>query len=393
MIIESVLIGFGLVLWYMGWTWEKNLRRPPLKKPPLVSILIPAYKSEDHIEATVKSAKALDYPKKEILVVNDSDDRTPEICKSLGVKCIQNSSRRGKGHALNELAKKAKGEILFFLDSDTSVAPDVLKKLVPWFSKPKVAAVSPRWVVKNSKHNLVTRMLTIENKFNHNFFKTHMFFGSMIAFRGCGIAMRADIFRKMGGWPDTLIEDADMSAHLVGKGYIIQYEPSAVIMTNEPESYSALGRQRFRWGKGSLFSFLNHRSTYKASAQFIIYFIPYILMALAIVAFFAIQAAAALIPFMPYLAYLSSMRDILLTLTLLFIPLITSMMASVIAASIGHVAIMSRPEKKGEKRELILLPLYILYFLPFLIYSYMRGVVSGIKDYRKKRGQLNLRDW
>ena len=43
------------------------------------SIIIPTYNEERDIAATLEALLGLDYPDREILVVDDSSDRTPEI--------------------------------------------------------------------------------------------------------------------------------------------------------------------------------------------------------------------------------------------------------------------------------------------------------------------------
>ncbi len=84
------LISLAAAFWLLGWRWESTLSRPRARGRPLVSIIIPAYRSEKTIRETVESAKALSYPRKEIVVVNDSRDSTPRICRQLGVRVIQN---------------------------------------------------------------------------------------------------------------------------------------------------------------------------------------------------------------------------------------------------------------------------------------------------------------
>jgi glycosyltransferase involved in cell wall biosynthesis len=43
------------------------------------SIIIPTYNEERDIAATLEALLGLDYPDREIIVVDDSSDRTPEI--------------------------------------------------------------------------------------------------------------------------------------------------------------------------------------------------------------------------------------------------------------------------------------------------------------------------
>ena len=388
------LVVLAIIFWFMGWSWERNLRRPALASIdslPLVSILIPAYKSEATIRECIESAKAIDYPKKEIFVVNDFPDNTPNICREMGVTCIQGRRRQGKALALNKAAKKTKGEILFFLDSDTTASPDCLKKLIPWFSQKDIAAVAPKYVVKN-RDNFLTRLISLENQFINSFFKIHMFFGSLVSFRGCGVAIRRDVFEKMGGWPKTLIEDTDLSARILADGYRIQFEPSAIVKTKEPENLAKLNRQRFRWGKGSLFSFIRHRKTYRNNSQFILYFLPYILLCIALLGFALWQTSLYAIPFASLLIlYSFSIKEAVILGALVLSPLLSNVLSAA-AGSVAHIALLTHSEKKDISDILLIIP-YICFFVPAIMFFYIKGIISGIRDRKHNRSEIDFNCW
>jgi peptidoglycan-N-acetylglucosamine deacetylase len=388
------LIALGIVFWMFGWKWERNFSRPgDPKSLPLVSILIPAYNSEKTIKKTLESAQNLDYPKKEIIVVNDSLDSTPDICKQFGAKCIQNKTRLGKAKALNKASRSAKGSILFFLDSDTTADEDSLKKLIPWFTKKKVAAVSPRYTVAN-KSTIWTRLAYLENSFISSLFKTHMFFGSLIAFRGCGVAIRKSVFSKVGGWPNTLIEDNDLAGILFERGYTIQYDHESVVRTREPETLASLKKQRMRWGKGFTYTFLRHRKTYFGNPQFSLYALPYLLLSFALIGTVFWQTSLFFIPLLSiYILYTLSVTQFIQILPLFFIPIFANVFSSLLPGSLGHVALMTIPEKKHDYKDLLLVIPYTFVYVPVVIFYYARGIISGIRDKKNKRDELDLSYW
>lgn len=389
--IIIAMVALAAWFWYMGWRWESSVKRPKLRETPLVSILIPAYNSDKTIENTIKSIKNIDYPKKEIIVVNDSDDDTPNICKRLGVKCIQSKKRNGKAYSLNQAVKKTKGKILFFVDSDTTVKEDALKKMVPWFSNSNIGAVAPKFGVQN-KTNLLTRMISLEHQIESSLFKVHMFFGSMIAFRGCGITIRRTTFEKLGGWPYTLIEDTDLGARMVSSGIKIHYEPEAYVSTIEPETVRELKSQRKRWGKGTIYSFINHRKFYKKNSQFILYFIPYILLAIGVIGFLTWQTLLYFIPLISlYLFYTAGLQEIALLLILLTLPIFSNTFTAVTAAATSHIAIMTYGEKR--KTEWIYIIPYIFIYLPITLTFYIYGIISGIRDKRAGKKEIDFKDW
>lgn len=396
MYIIAILVILAFIFWLLGFKWEKSLKRPKLntKQLPLVSILIPSYRSVETIEETLKSVKNLNYPRKEVIVINDSKDDVYSICKKYGVKFIQSSKRLGKATALNKAVKIAKGSVLFFLDADTSVSRDCLLKLVPWFSNSEIGAVAPRFLVKN-KEKLLTKLISLENSFISSFFKAHMFFGSMLSFRGCAVAIKRNVFEKLNGWSKTLTEDIDFSAKLIKAGFKIQYEPNAIVETIEPETITELKKQRTRWGKGAMFSFFRHRDKYTFSPQFFLEIYIYILLAIAIIGILVFQLVIYLILlFSLYTIYAFSATQLLTFIALILVPLITSYFVSVSVGSILHAAILIYPESRvNNVKNIILIIPYIFFYLPVIMYAYFKGILSGIKAKKNNKSEINFKYW
>ena len=75
-----IYFGYPVIVWVLA----RLVGREPLQRDitPTVSLLIPAYNEETHIEAKLRNSLALDYPKEklEIIVASDgSTDRTNAI--------------------------------------------------------------------------------------------------------------------------------------------------------------------------------------------------------------------------------------------------------------------------------------------------------------------------
>ncbi len=93
---------------------------------PLVSILIPAYNSQQWLSQTIESALAQTWPRKEVIVVDDgSKDRTLEIAKSFarhGVKAIAQENQ-GAAAARNTAFAASQGDYIQWLDADDLLDP------------------------------------------------------------------------------------------------------------------------------------------------------------------------------------------------------------------------------------------------------------------------------
>ncbi len=98
----------------------------------MISIIVPAYNEEQRIEKTLLdysdyfSKNQKDY---EIIVVCDGIDRTAKIVKSImndrkNIRMAEFRKKLGKGGAIIEGFKAAKGDIIGFTDADESVSPE-----------------------------------------------------------------------------------------------------------------------------------------------------------------------------------------------------------------------------------------------------------------------------
>jgi glycosyltransferase involved in cell wall biosynthesis len=127
----------------------------PNKKPvefPKVSLLIPARNEEAVIGRLLFGLQQLDYPDFEVIVCNDhSSDNTEEILNwfagdeerihwFLGERLPE--YWLGKNFACHQLAQKAKGKYLIFLDSDVELSADAVTKAVSFFQEKKLSLLS-----------------------------------------------------------------------------------------------------------------------------------------------------------------------------------------------------------------------------------------------------------
>jgi chlorobactene glucosyltransferase len=115
-------------------------RHAPPRDWPMVSVLLPARNEEASIAACVRSLADQHYAPFEVLVLDDrSDDATPAVLAALAarhpvVRVLTNDAPAGglsgKNGACDELARHARGDLLFFTDADTVHAPETLRGLV-----------------------------------------------------------------------------------------------------------------------------------------------------------------------------------------------------------------------------------------------------------------------
>ncbi len=95
----------------------------------LISVIIPVYNEEASIPACLASLQGSTLQPVEIIIVDDgSTDRTIETIKQFKVTLLT-QKHQGPGAARNFGAKRARGDILVFVDADMTFAPDFIEKL------------------------------------------------------------------------------------------------------------------------------------------------------------------------------------------------------------------------------------------------------------------------
>jgi len=100
--------------------------------PPKFSVIIPAHNEEDYIRKTLHSIKNQTFQDYEIIVVtNGCTDKTEEIVKKRVSDKIKHVSlnKANVSRARNYGASKADGDILVFLDADTTLEEEALQKI------------------------------------------------------------------------------------------------------------------------------------------------------------------------------------------------------------------------------------------------------------------------
>ena len=98
------------------------------------SVIIPVYNVEAYLERCIDSILLQDYQDLEIIIINDgSTDRSPNICEDYAEKDsrikVIHQLNKGLPGARNSGLKIAKGEYIFFLDSDDYIEQNFFKIL------------------------------------------------------------------------------------------------------------------------------------------------------------------------------------------------------------------------------------------------------------------------
>jgi cellulose synthase/poly-beta-1,6-N-acetylglucosamine synthase-like glycosyltransferase len=235
---------------------RNTLRNPKApKKLPKVTIMVPACNEEKTLAKTVESLLGLKYPKAklEIIIVDDgSRDATLEIARQFEKKgvIVLTKPNGGKGTALNLALKHATGEFVGCLDADSVVEPDALLKMVGYFRKSNVMAVTPS--LKCTKPATVWQKIqVIEFLLGVYLRKVFAYLGSIHVTPGPFTIFRKEFFDRHGGYDTTTCtEDIEISLRIQSLGYEIENAADANVYAVAMPTFTTTKKQRVRWYKG-----------------------------------------------------------------------------------------------------------------------------------------------
>jgi glycosyltransferase involved in cell wall biosynthesis len=265
------LVGYSLHRGWLLMTYRRLCRRtasPDEWQGPLppVTVQLPIYNERYVVERLIDSVCALDYPweRLQIQVIDDSDDETAELARrrarwqrrrGVPIEYLRRNERAGyKAGALAYGLDRARGDFILILDADFVPAPDLLSRLLPPLSDPRVGMVQARWGHLNESASWLTRAQALI--LDAHFYIEHgarAAAGLFFNFNGTGGLWRSECLRDAGGWQsDTLTEDLDLSYRAQLKGWRFAFLRDVQVSGELPSGIRAFKSQQARWAQGSM---------------------------------------------------------------------------------------------------------------------------------------------
>jgi 1,2-diacylglycerol 3-beta-glucosyltransferase len=285
-----VIFGFAVLLWGQAWRvmTAKPLTKPVLPPHPLVppdalpenisqipeylprvSLLVAAKNEEAVIGRLVKALCQQDYPSDRLevwIIDDDSSDHTPQVLAKLKQEFPQlHAIRRaagatgGKSGALNQILAKTKGEIIAVFDADATVAPDLVRQVVPLFTTANMGAVQIRKDIVNWADNFWTLGQKNEMALDSYFQQQRIALGGIGELRGNGQFVRRAALQRCGGWNEqTITDDLDLTIRLHLDQWDIGFLITPAVGEEGVTTMKALWHQRNRWAEGGYQRYLDY---------------------------------------------------------------------------------------------------------------------------------------
>lgn len=204
---------------------REKLRRQV--SPADISIVVPVGGAAPAWGRAARSLARLDPPPAEIIVVIDGpDDSLVRQAARTGGTVLVLEERGGPARARNRGAREARGEILFFLDSDVEAPPGLLSRLADLVNEhPATTAFIGSYDDRPGDPAFLSQY---RNLLHHHVHQTGREAASTF-WSGCG-ALPRRVFRDLGGfdedYPVPSIEDIELGARLRRAGHGIRLEKS-----------------------------------------------------------------------------------------------------------------------------------------------------------------------
>lgn len=165
----------------------------------VVSIIVPVLNEEKNIENALFQFSKLKGDKEIIIVDGESEDKTKEIAARF-VKVI--SSKRGRASQMNEGAKHAHGNILWFVHSDSIVKENSIEEIQLAIDE---GYIGGGFSLKFYDYStLFMKYISTTSNLRSKYFG--LYFGDQ------GIFVKKEIFESLGGFPEQeIMEDWEFS--------------------------------------------------------------------------------------------------------------------------------------------------------------------------------------
>ncbi len=239
-----------------------------MRHRPLVTIALPCLDEERHIEGCLRSVLAQDYPADRLeVMVGDgrSSDGTRAIVARIAARdprvVLVDNPRRLQAAAMNEVIRRARGEVIVRMDAHCEYAPDYVSKCIEVLERTgaenvggaqRARAETPfqRALCAALESPLGVGGASYRSAGNEGFVDT-VFLG----------AFRRTVFEEVGLYDPGAVtnEDAELNQRIQAAGGRVYLSREIVVHYSPRGTPRALAKQYYRYGRGRARTLLKHR--------------------------------------------------------------------------------------------------------------------------------------
>ncbi|MCX8190667.1 MAG: glycosyltransferase [Candidatus Aenigmarchaeota archaeon] len=240
----------------------------------MYSAVITAYREEKTVGRVIESFLK-ELPKNSEIFVVAPDDETLKVAreyskKSRRVKFLKDRGK-GKPSALNLAFSKVSGKIIILTDGDVVIEEGSVRNLLKHFKDKKVGIVSGRVVYLIPEKSIFYEWAKLSERVFDKMRKEQDRKGEFWHPTGYLYALRRNLVERIPS--NSLSDDAVIGYLVKSKGYLVRYEPRAVVYIKFPLSIRDFIKQKSRTRAGFLqlrrwFGFFGRRISSEISLGF-----------------------------------------------------------------------------------------------------------------------------
>ncbi|WP_432993163.1 glycosyltransferase family 2 protein [Dactylosporangium sp. CA-233914] len=258
---------------------DEDARAVPDHELPVYTVLVPAYHEPQVIGMLMEHLAELEYPVEKLdiqLLLEADDEETIAAARAVlpgphvRIVTVPPAHPRTKPKACNYGLQLATGELVTIYDAEDRPDPLQLRRAAVAFDRlgPEYVCLQAELGYFNADQNRITRWFTLDYAtWFRSLLPGLVALGMPIPLGGTSNHLRMRTLRELGAWdPYNVTEDADLGIRLARLGHRVGVLDS-VTLEEANSDFINWVKQRSRWYKGYLVTWLIHMRTPRRSAR------------------------------------------------------------------------------------------------------------------------------
>jgi N-acetylglucosaminyltransferase len=246
---------------------RRSTREGSSSYQPAVDVIVPCYNEEpDLLASCLRSLRAQDYRGQvNVWVVDDGSHNRDALLPVLEAEadptwqiCLL-EEHQGKRGAQDAALRAGRAEIVLTIDSDTTIDPDGIRRIVAPLREADVGAVTGDVRPSNPEASWLTRLIEVRYRLLFERERAAQgFFGAVLCCAGPFSAYRRTVIQ--GVWEDYIGQrfwggrrvfgdDLKLTNLVLAEGCRSLYQPQARAATYVPTNLRRFARQQLRWNR------------------------------------------------------------------------------------------------------------------------------------------------
>lgn len=268
------IVRFALMLWPEVILPKGMQVKKDMNYKPTIAVVIPCYNEGQLVYESIKSVATCNYPDGKLMIypqddgsIDDSFEWMQKAARDFpNVFPERNENNLGKTNTYLRAAERGDSDIVMIVDSDTTVAPDAIAKMMACFNDERIGVVGAPAGISNPHHSMLTAIQVYLYIFGIRLIKIpEAHFHGCAVVGGYAFAVRRKVLNELKdeirnrNWFGVPVKDGEdrFITHLaLLRGWGTYVEQGAEVRTTAMETYQKYFGQQLRWRRSLIRTFL-----------------------------------------------------------------------------------------------------------------------------------------